>query len=767
MKFIVLLLAAIVINAQQYNPRCGGALRTVTVVYNKTDDEGQFMLHLGNSSNLLLSCLTTYIVPATGSAPICFQPQYQYRLYIKARSLEDASIERKWDVEGLLGGSVDYVVYSLPNSPMTTFSLHFRNEHEHECDLQVYYLLTYFRTEDNVFEFSEDGSIGALVSLNPRTIYTGDTVSLTFETEAESDDDDVVFTTDDCDAGTSLDKGDDVDSDEAHLMQLGPHRSVWTTTMVAGGTYAICYKHEMSWYFVGQITVFGSNPSYYVMDDGQPRRHRMREFITFHFHGRELNRAPGGDRAKMVRANESCSTGPAIGGGMIESSNLGPDDSVNQTTSDYIIKVTSSGGFRVCYKRLGGEWNEIPNQLDLPIGQRNVTTRAPRTSQPTKPPVPRTLEPSSSSLPTTSPVNVKNESATLPCLQNWTHLYNISSVSIQSRNIEGEKLNETTVKDMISNSLCICEMHISVQRATNNNSYDVSFVCTNSTCDASLFNGGLLSYLKTDNVSLVLINITYETTPPVTNPATALPTPTSSVLPTEINPTKIPFPTRTALPTPTRSVLPTDINPTKIPFPTTTVTPIPGPECPTLGGRTPPIPINSLLEVTITGNPALLTRSLSHLLCIPEHTVLLYEVHGSKSGYHVVTLEIQCNTTDNCDSYDRTATLWTLGNSQSPRLLDIGVNHVDVIDSGFYIPQETNPPPIVNTPKPSTSTGSHHAGVWWAIGILSIIAVVLVVHLFIRYRRNENTEGFHPLSWDYWRNVGSDKGFDNDCIELS
>jgi hypothetical protein len=313
--------------------------------------------------------------------------EYRYRMYIKGETLqgEEPSIVRRWDLEALLGGSVDYVPYALPGGRTGNYTLHFRNEHEKQCDVQVYFLVTYLTDKDHAVDVDPETNT-VLISLHPRTIYVGVPVTLTFQLETPPDPSDLaVYTQHDCSQGMQMAPGKEEDAGELHMQSIGPNRAVWTMTVMDSGTYSLCYQRQGLYYFVGQITVFGGNPGYYVINDGQARRYRIRDFWVVHFYGTNLDRRSGGDSAKIVKYDDECATGDAVGGGMKQSDDLGPDDSFNVPTADYTIKLTKGGRFRMCYRRKGSNWIEVTSQLDLP--SREPPTLPPATL-PTSTPTP-------------------------------------------------------------------------------------------------------------------------------------------------------------------------------------------------------------------------------------------------------------------------------------------------------------------------------------------------------------------------------------------
>eukprot|EP00759_Apiculatamorpha_spiralis_P018255 PhF_6_TR24760/c0_g1_i2/m.33956 len=389
--------------AQNLQTHCAGSEIMETVRWN---DPAKQLLTFGDFSDtgntdppkltqgthrLYITCLTTLVTIDPDSAhnnPKC-NPKgpIPYRLFVKAEHQRQGSVASTWDLEDVVGGSVDQLLYSSPGH--TRFTLNFRNEHREHCDMRFFYIIEY----EFVIESTDDvtNPLPGLVEVSPQNIYAGKQVTFTFDVLDRTDTTDevrVIPNTYQCNMSAFL------PASLAEPMQQGgiskeTHgdditKSVWNHVFQSSGTFKICFRHGVLFEKTAEVTVFGENPQYFVVAEsiilvGVP--------VLFRFYGTNLDTRANGDEAKMVLMKYTCE-GPASDGAL-PTHDMGPDDTANATVSVYNVTFLIAGRYRVCYRRRGRAWGEVPDLDDLPddVSKPLVTPPPGQWSMPPRPPM--------------------------------------------------------------------------------------------------------------------------------------------------------------------------------------------------------------------------------------------------------------------------------------------------------------------------------------------------------------------------------------------
>jgi hypothetical protein len=269
------------------------------------------------------------------------------------------------------------------------------------CDLRIFYIIEYIAVSESKVE--RQNPLPSLIEIEPQTAYLNKPITFTFKQEDRTYPTDrvrAVLDSSFCNdtAGTEIGQGDASNSKELHYDSIT--KSVWSHVFTEPGSYKLCYKHDaLDFEEIAQLTVFGGNPEYFVAGNpndviyvGQP--------IPFRFYGTNLDLRPGHDSAKMVFMTFSCEDGPPSGG-VVPTSDLGPTNEMNASVAVYDVEFKESGRYRVCYKRYGHKWVEVPSLDDLPDEiSKPIVTPAPgqwdtpiQTYVSTGPPVPGTRSP--------------------------------------------------------------------------------------------------------------------------------------------------------------------------------------------------------------------------------------------------------------------------------------------------------------------------------------------------------------------------------------
>eukprot|EP00759_Apiculatamorpha_spiralis_P027345 PhF_6_TR30172/c0_g1_i1/m.44265 len=368
-----LLYAVVVVQASRGNlmTHCGGQEFMEIVNWNDSAvtlvNFGDFRNNSGVPKNstmrLIIDCITTMVTydpeSLTSNSEHCHANELPpYRLFVKAEH-ESGRVDN-WDLESMTGGSLDQIVYSSPDP--ARFSLKFRNEHPQKCNMRIYFIIEYsFRVEAGT-DMTEP--LPVLVEITPMTAYLNQPTVFTFQLDREYPDDQMkaVPVHHNCQNSTGDGVARGGDSKELHYDSVT--KSAWTHVFKTPGSYKLCYKHGDNKYEeAAQITVFGGNPNYFVVGNGNVQILWVGEPQLFRFKGQGLDARPGRDAAKMVFMELSCDD-PATGGLLLE--DLGPDDQENVTETVYNVTFQLSGRFRVCYKPYGQPWVEVPDIDDLP-----------------------------------------------------------------------------------------------------------------------------------------------------------------------------------------------------------------------------------------------------------------------------------------------------------------------------------------------------------------------------------------------------------------
>eukprot|EP00760_Papus_ankaliazontas_P027258 PhM_4_TR323/c0_g1_i1/m.10302 len=397
---VVLMIASPGVNAdvpptRKLEQHCAGRIHRQLIRWSDPATPVFFFRGSEKATRLVITCISHMIAFTNRNESMCDPATIlsSSRLYVNAVELNsdrnqnvDKTREYAWDINRVIGGSVDSVRYSTPNP--SQFTLRFRNEHDNMCDMELFFVVEYYLETETTLE-RKDPEPG-LVEITPMTAYINRSTLFTFKLE------DRAYPTDrvavlrmpaSCKNFTHvyeskfMSRADDDQSLEPHDEEI--RKSTWSHVFQEGGSYKLCYKHgDLEFEEIAQMTVFGTNPQYFVA--GNPGQHLyLNTPIPFRFFGTGLNRADGGDEAKLVFWRFSCEEGPPSGG-VAPSKNLGPDDNPSAVMSEYTVIFREPGRFRVCYKRRAtSKWVEIPSLEDLPKEvNMPILTPAPQTSRP-------------------------------------------------------------------------------------------------------------------------------------------------------------------------------------------------------------------------------------------------------------------------------------------------------------------------------------------------------------------------------------------------
>ena len=478
--YIALVLAAFSLITSQASRKgnlkthCGGEQHTVHARWN---DSAKVLMTLGGSeksdqietsTRLIIQCITTMVTydPASlrDDPTNCRQDKPPpHRLYIDAVTANNRYL---FDLQGAVGGSVDHLVYSL-TSP-ATWTLKFRNEHQHMCDLTIDYIVEYEMVSETAIE--RKNPLPALVEIQPPTVYLNKTITFTFKVDDRSYPTDRVRVVRDYYDCNTAEKSEDVDrggeTKELHYDSI--LKSTWRHFFTVPGSYKLCFKHgSLNRYEeTAQITVFGGNPQYFVVGENQEAIY-VGVPILFRFYGTGLDTRPGKDSAKMVLMKFSCDDPPT--GSVDPTNDLGPSDAASTSMASYKVTFKEPGRFRVCYQRFGKDWIEVPNIDDLPD-----EVSAPIESQTASPPgsSPRPIE---TLPPTTEPCG------TAPPRENPPHEETLLQYHLSAKKLP------STFAQTLATALCIPIDTLiidDVHRTDQGIIVNVFLDCDNADCDA-------------------------------------------------------------------------------------------------------------------------------------------------------------------------------------------------------------------------------------------------------------------------------------------
>ncbi|CCW72111.1 unnamed protein product [Phytomonas sp. Hart1] len=303
------------------------------------------------------------------------QTEYRYNLAVRATYMDSNGVQQISDfsIRDIFTGSLTKPTFRMP--VLSTFSIVFTNLATNDrCTLGLGARFDSI-LNDNPAEGNETEVIPALVALRPPTVYPLKGVGTIFvlqypknyeETKAEANLVRLVSPSNSCQESghghymeyTTDIPFDDVPPNPLQKYYMRKHH------FYEAGSYRICYQENntAAGYELGIITVFSGNPIYYIMIIDYNQNTYSHATLLIKFHGYNLDTRKNSDMAKLVDENDSCAYGQPAGGvplnvPLLPKGNYGP----YTTYAFWKIVITQAGSYRVCYKRRGEEWTDVPN----------------------------------------------------------------------------------------------------------------------------------------------------------------------------------------------------------------------------------------------------------------------------------------------------------------------------------------------------------------------------------------------------------------------
>nr|CCC91962.1 putative Golgi/lysosome glycoprotein 1 [Trypanosoma congolense IL3000] len=352
------------------------------------------------ASNMTLNCLSYDITPTDAADPkdmgdgpckVPHQTEYQFRMFIRASYTDKGTMQtvtKEFDVKDMGGGSLFDVAIRLPHE--ATLSLVFANTGTNpSCGLQARVSMKY------TYSAKESAVVGVpvLVGIHPRIIDAGRKTPTRFvfhhsnhTGSGEAPEGTFLLTHAHVECSSSSSSGNTFMSIPSQDPVFEGFGDPGNGTLVARDTfvsparsYRVCYRPAGAVEAVelAFIRSFATNPAYYslVTDPNENGHVYIYQKTTLKFYGSNLDTRPKANFAKFVPETENCDEASAAGG-VPETIPLLPSDSYGpQTTSvlwSWVLK--ESGAYKVCYKRPGLLWVEVPGIDIVNSAGNNITT---------------------------------------------------------------------------------------------------------------------------------------------------------------------------------------------------------------------------------------------------------------------------------------------------------------------------------------------------------------------------------------------------------
>ena len=398
------LLCVSTVSADSLYPKCSGTVledrapQTQPERILKTLEDGKLM------KGVRVSCVA-FAVRSLSSSGVCeipHQTQYPFRLFLRATGItnDNKPYTNEYDIRDTVGGSVNRLTVTSPYA--SKFEVVFQNAAQNkDCMLGIRAIIT--ATE---LTGTDDANAPTIVGVDPQTVYQNSPTHFVLKhstnpTSSESSND-IMFLVPieslctDTITRTSLSKESDAETLKKYLTGYGSNTAaydVWVSSKPAADNYRVCHATDgKGGSEIALLTVFKGNPNYFdvVTGDDSEGKIFVGSPVTIKFFGYDLDTRPNRDLAKLVDDSHSCDAGGPAGGVPI-ATDLGPADSygVDTTFTTWTFTITKGGSFRVCYKRAGSSWVDVPSIDELPAG-----------AAPTVPPAPAPIP--------TNPVNGKS-----------------------------------------------------------------------------------------------------------------------------------------------------------------------------------------------------------------------------------------------------------------------------------------------------------------------------------------------------------------------
>eukprot|EP00744_Colponema_vietnamica_P006767 GILI01009809.1.p1 GENE.GILI01009809.1~~GILI01009809.1.p1 ORF type:complete len:595 (+),score=159.98 GILI01009809.1:115-1899(+) len=381
-------------NADDLYPRCSGTELAAKVAGGASKS---LVKVRGKAQTLLVECLAFEVtsMSAKGVCEIPHQTMLPFRVYIKAKGVRasNAPYNDEFDVKDVVGGSINRITVTAPVD--AEYELMFANTNTNpDCLMNVRAIFTH-STDTS----ATDSKLPSIVNLDPRTAFEGSPTNLVIKHSSNDHNDESIFLVpveDECGSSrsrTELKAVTDSESLETYTGQYGPMAefySVWSTRNPRTDNYKICGSTSQNdnGNEIGLLTVFGGNPMYFEIAAGSGEQGKIYTStpLTLRFHGYDLDTRPYKDMAKLVDETSTCDTGTPAGG-VPMATDLGPTDSYGPNTiiTEWTFSIINDGGYKVCYKRFGSSWIDVPSLDDLPPGAVKVPTTTTIAPIPTNP----------------------------------------------------------------------------------------------------------------------------------------------------------------------------------------------------------------------------------------------------------------------------------------------------------------------------------------------------------------------------------------------
>ena len=393
---LLFLLAAAVASvgrADELYPRCSG--NELSVKAAGSQEKSLFKTY-GKAQTLLVECLAFEIksMSARGVCEVAHQTMLPFNLYIRARGTLANNIPYvdRFDVKDVVGGSINRLTVTAPVD--AEFELIFENKNTNpDCLMSARAIFTH-----TLVAGSQNDNLPTIVNLDPRTAYEGSPTNLVVKHSNNNHADALLFLVpveDACATSTAATNLKPVTDAKQLAKYLTPFEgsadkySVWTSPNPHTDNYKVCASVDArdKGNEIALLTVFGGNPMYFEVAKGSGDQGKVytNSPITLRFHGYDLDTRPYKDMAKLVEESATCDANPA--GGVPLATDLGPADSYGPNTviTEWTFAIVKDGGYKVCYKRFGAPWIDVPSIDDLPPGAVQVPTTTTRPPIPTNP----------------------------------------------------------------------------------------------------------------------------------------------------------------------------------------------------------------------------------------------------------------------------------------------------------------------------------------------------------------------------------------------
>lgn len=385
--------SAMVVRADELYPRCSGNELSAKVA--GTQEKSLYKTY-GKAQTLLVECLAFEIksMSPKGVCEVAHQTMLPFGLYIRAKGTFANNIPYidRFDVKDVVGGSINRLTVTTPVD--AEFELIFENKNTNpDCLMSARAIFTH-----TLVSGSQNDNLPTIVNLDPRTAYEGSATNLVVKHSTNNHADALLFLVpveDNCassNSATNLKPVTDAKLLSKYLSQFEASAdkfSVWTSPNPRHDNYKVCASVDTrdKGNEIALLTVFGGNPMYFEVAKGSGDQGKVytNSPITLRFHGYDLDTRPYKDMAKLVDEAATCDANPA--GGVPLATDLGPADSYGPNTviTEWTFSIVKDGGYKVCYKRFGAPWIDVPSIDDLPPGAVQVPTTTTRPPIPTNP----------------------------------------------------------------------------------------------------------------------------------------------------------------------------------------------------------------------------------------------------------------------------------------------------------------------------------------------------------------------------------------------